>query len=270
MITVVIPTYNRASFLREALQSVFAQTLKPMEVIVVDDGSTDETLEMCEKEFPWVRYYYQENRGVSAARNVGIKASRGDWIALLDSDDAWVPEKLEEQWQFVQENQEAKIVQTEEIWIRKGKRVNPKKIHQKKSGWIFEDCIPLCIISPSAVMIHKDVINKIGLFDEELGTCEDYDLWLRISLHYPIYLLEKSLIIKRNGHMGQLSATHGQDANRVQALLKILKDPEMNVTQTDLVKKDIIRRSKILAQGCLKREKLEEAKYYQSIPSQLS
>ena len=253
MISVIIPTYNRLSFLREAIQSVLDQTVKPLEVIVVDDGSTDGTREMCQKEFPEVRYVYQDNQGVSAARNTGIQRARGEWLAFLDSDDLWVKDKLKIQWDFIQEHPESRVVQTEEIWIRKGRRVNPKKIHQKHSGWIFEKCIPLCIVSPSAVMIHRSVFDEAGLFDEDLPACEDYDLWLRVALRTPIHTLPEKLIIKRGGHGDQLSSQWGLDCYRVQALSKVLEDPRISEGQVDLVKKDIKRRSEILSQGYAKR-----------------
>lgn len=265
MISVVIPTFNRAPFLKVALQSILQQTLPPHEVIVVDDGSTDETKVLCHTEFPTVHYIYQENRGVAAARNLGIRQAKGEWVAFLDSDDAWTPKKLERQWDFVQKNPDAQIIQTEEIWIRKGVRVNPRPIHKKQSGEIFEYCVPLCIVSPSAVMIHKNVFKKSGPFDEDFLRCEDYEFWLRISLHYPIFTVPEALTIKKNGHEGQLSATPAQDRWRVKALLKILNDPHLTPAQTQLVKADIQRRAKILVQGCQKRDQKEEAEYFLSL-----
>ncbi|MBU0650624.1 glycosyltransferase, partial [bacterium] len=128
-------------------------------------------------------YHYQKNSGVSSARNKGILLSKGKYLAFLDSDDEWKKNKLKKQIEFFKENPALKICQTDEEWIRNGKWINQKKIHQKKSGWIFEPSLELCLISPSSVIIHKDIFDHIGLFDETLMACEDYDLWLRITLH---------------------------------------------------------------------------------------
>jgi glycosyltransferase involved in cell wall biosynthesis len=154
-ISVIIPTWNRAERLVNALQSVFSQSRPPAEVIVVDDGSTDNTREIVRRQFPDARYLFQQNKGVSSARNTGIAAANGNWIALLDSDDHWEPDKLKQQ----------KICHSDEIWIRNGRRVNPMKKHAKQGGHIFRQCLPLCVISPSAVLIHRDLFNEVGLFD---------------------------------------------------------------------------------------------------------
>ncbi|MBI4224027.1 MAG: glycosyltransferase family 2 protein [Deltaproteobacteria bacterium] len=269
-ISVILPTFNRAPFLREALASAAAQTLKPLETIVADDGSTDATAEICRRDFPDVRYFYQPNQGVAAARNLGIQHAKGEWIALLDSDDLWEREKLAKQTAFIRKNRAARVVQTEELWLRKGRRVNPGKRHKKKSGWIFEDCIPLCIVSPSAVMIHREVFAAAGPFDENFLLCEDYEMWLRVSLRYPIHCLPEKLTIKRNGHEGQLSAQWGQDAWRVKALVKILKDPKLNEDQRRLVRLNIGRRSRILAKGYAKHGRPSEAKYFENLAGMTS
>ncbi len=222
-ISVIIPTWNRASRLASALQSVFAQRLPPAEVIVVDDGSTDDTHRLVHSQFPQIHYIYQQHNGVSSARNTGIKAATGDWIALLDSDDRWLPEKLELQSESIRARPEYKICHCDEIWIRNGKRVNPMKKHAKRGGNIFRHCLPLCVISPSAVMIQRDLLTEIGLFDERLPACEDYDLWLRISALHPVLYVDKPLIIKDGGHSDQLSRHYwGMDRFRIQALEKIL------------------------------------------------
>jgi len=261
-ISVLIPTYQRAHFLAECLASVRAQTHQSLELFVIDDGSTDQTEPICQQAKMELSHIYRENRGVSAARNAGIKASRGEWIALLDSDDLWEPEKLTRQWAYIQEHPQSKIVQTEEIWIRNGVRVNPRPIHTKPSGWVFEEMIPLCRVSPSAVMIHRSVFDKVGLFDETLPACEDYDLWLRTSLHYPIDCVREPLTIKRGGHADQLSRQWGLDRYRIQALEKILQEPKLSAEQRRLVIADIQRRCEILIQGFEKRGKSKEAELY--------
>lgn len=258
-ISIIIPTYNRSAFVVEAVQSALNQTYKNYEIIVIDDGSTDDTLERLAKYNDRIQLISQANKGVSAARNTGIKASRGDLIALLDSDDLWMKEKLSIQVDFMQRNVGINICQTDEIWLRNGVRVNPKNIHKKYSGFIFEKCIPLCIISPSAVIIRKKIFDKVGLFDESMPLCEDYDLWLRASLKHEVATLPEALIYKRGGHSDQLSKNRGQDVWRIYALQKILKSSLLNPKQETLVKKDILRRAKIVQEGAAKRNNQELA-----------
>ncbi len=264
-ISVIIPTYNRAGFLAECLASVAAQTAADFELIVIDDGSTDETESLCQQASIDYHYIYQENSGVSAARNLGIQSSHAEWLAFLDSDDLWEPTKLARQLEFIQNYPETRILQSEEIWIRNGKRVNPRDIHAKPSGWVFEEMIPLCRVSPSAVMIHRDVFERVGLFDEALPACEDYDLWLRIALHYPIECLREPLVIKRGGHEDQLSKQWGLDRYRIQALEKILQEPKLTDKQRELVIADIRRRCEILIQGFEKRGKVEPSIQYRQM-----
>ncbi len=265
-ISVIIPTFNRADLLIEALESVLAQTCRDFELIVVDDGSTDETIDRIREYRDRLIYLPQRNQGVSAARNHGIRAAHGKWIAFLDSDDLWLPDKLKIQLEFFAANPSAKICQTEEIWIRCGKRVNPMKKHQKYSGWIFEQCLALCIVSPSAVMIERDLFNRVGLFDEELPACEDYDLWLRISKNYPISLIDRPLIYKRGGHNDQLSRKYwGMDRFRVQSMLKLLTTNDLSPLQRKRVINELHRKCDVLIGGFLKRDKAAEALFYQNI-----
>ncbi|MES9888132.1 MAG: glycosyltransferase family A protein, partial [Candidatus Sedimenticola sp. 6PFRAG1] len=227
-ISVVIPTHNRATVLERALASVLTQTHPAMEVIVVDDGSEDRTRELLAQKFPSVRYLHQPNQGVSSARNLGIANARGDWIAFLDSDDEWLPGKLQAQKELLSNHPDIRICHTEEIWIRDGKRVNQMKKHTKQGGVIFRHCLPLCVISPSSVMIHRDVFEQVGVFDESLPACEDYDLWLRICARYPVAFIEQPQINKYGGHDDQLSRRHwGMDRFRLQALEKIIVSGEI-------------------------------------------
>jgi len=191
LVSVIIPTFNRATMVVEALDSVLAQSYQSLEIIVVDDGSTDDTEVRLASYGERIKVIRRAlNRGVSAARNCGIRQSCGHYVVLLDSDDLWLPKKIERQLDFFRKHPQAMICQTEEIWMRRGKRVNPKYKHRKYSGSIFPHCLPLCIVSPSAVMIKRELLSQVGLFDEQLPACEDYDLWLRIAAHHPIFLLE--------------------------------------------------------------------------------
>ncbi len=236
-VSVIIPTFNRVTLLERALNSVLEQTLPANEVIIVDDGSTDNTVSTLQSlysknEFPKVTFIEQENLGVSAARNTGINAAKYEWIALLDSDDVWHHNKLEKQIQALKNAPEYLICHSDEVWIRNGRRVNKKNKHQKFSGHIFQHCLPMCVISPSAVLIHRSIFDKVGLFDETLPACEDYDLWLRICSRYPVLYIDEALITKHGGHDDQLSRKYwGMDRFRIQALNRII--PEIKPYDSD-------------------------------------
>lgn len=258
-VSLIIPSYNRSKTLRRALRSIEAQTLKPDEVIVIDDGSTDDTRNVIKKEFPSVDYLFQENRGVSSARNLGIRKSVGEWLAFLDSDDEWLPEKLEKQVELIRKNSDMKVCHTEEVWIREGKRVNAMKKHRKKGGWIFRHCLPLCAMSPSSIMIHRSVFAQAGLFDEELPACEDYDLWLRITSRYPVLFAEEPLINKYGGHDDQLSRKYwGMDRFRIQALKKIIDDQHLKKEDRLAAVEMLVNKLKIYINGAEKRGKINE------------
>jgi glycosyltransferase involved in cell wall biosynthesis len=266
-VSVIIPTYNRAPFVEEAIRSVLAQDFKDFELVVVDDGSTDGTRETLKRYADSIAILHQEHRGVSSARNTGIKHSQGAYIAFLDSDDLWLPGKLSTQVSFFEEHPQALICQTEEIWLRKGVRVNPRKVHKKYSGEIFEHCLSLCRVSPSSAMIRRVLFEEVGLFDEDLPACEDYDLWLRVACRYPIYLIDKPLIIKRGGHPDQLSRQfEGIDRFRIRALTKILESNHLTPHHYHLALNELKRKCRIYGEGCLKRGKKEEGEEYLALP----
>jgi len=257
-ISIIIPTYNRHELVREAIASVMAQSYRDFELIVVDDGSGDGTAEVI-PEFPQVRYVYQPNRGVAAARNHGVALSNGEWLAFLDSDDIWQPRKLEHQLVFFTAHAEAQICQTEEIWLRNGVRVNPHHKHCKTGGDIFARSLELCLVSPSAVMLSRDLFERTGGFDESFPACEDYDLWLRIAVTLPVYLLEIPLVLKRGGHADQLSRCFwGMDRFRIQSLCKLLDTDILSVEQRRLTEHMLWKKCTILAQGARKRGQNDE------------
>jgi GT2 family glycosyltransferase len=252
-VSVIIPTHNRRELVREAIASVLAQSFADFELIVVDDGSEDETAEVVQ-EFAGVRYAWQPNRGVSAARNYGVSLSTGELIAFLDSDDVWQPQKLERQVRFFTKHPDAQICQTEEIWLRNGVRVNPHHKHRKAGGDIFARSLELCLVSPSAVMMRRELFECIGGFDENLPACEDYDLWLRIAATLPVHLLDIPLVIKRGGHADQLSHKFwGMDRFRVTALRKLLASPVLSDEQRQQTEHVLRRKCMILAKGTEKR-----------------
>ena len=264
-VSVIIPTYNRGWILKEAIDSVLTQDYKDFELIVVDDGSTDNTSEILASYGNGIRVLFQENKGVSAARNRGIAEASGQFIAFIDSDDLWLPQKLSTQVEFFNQTPDALICQTEEVWIRKGKRVNPKMRHKKPSGMIFEPSLELCLVSPSAVMIRRVLFDRVGEFDVTLPACEDYDLWLRISCRFPVHLIDTPLIIKRGGHNDQLSSMKGLDKFRIKAIENIIKSELLSDDHYRTAVKTLKEKCKIYAAGCRKRGREEEALYYEAL-----
>ena len=265
-ISVIIPTYNRIDVLPRALDSVFSQSDPLTDVIVVDDGSDDGTADMVSAKYPEVKLIKQQNIGVSAARNRGIAESKGGWIAFLDSDDEWKPQKLERQFICIAENPDAVLIHTDEIWIRDGKRVNPMKKHQKSGGRIFQKCLPLCVISPSSVLVKRSLLEEIGNFDEDLDVCEDYDLWLRICAEYPVHYVDEKLIVKYGSHADQLSRRHwGMDRFRISALEKVISGGTLSDEDNRAAVHMLIEKATIIAAGAEKRGKSTMAETYRNI-----
>ncbi|MCJ7617299.1 MAG: glycosyltransferase [Desulfobacterales bacterium] len=265
LVSIIIPTYNRGWTLKEAIDSVLAQDFTDFELIVADDGSNDNTQDILNSYKEDIIVLHQGNKGVSAARNRGIASASGQYIAFLDSDDLWLPQKLSTQVDFFNTNPEALICQTEEKWIRNGIFANPKKRHRKLSGDIFEQSLYLCLVSPSAVMMKRSLFEKTGIFDESLPACEDYDMWLRVSCRYPVFLIDTPLIIKRGGHDDQLSRTSGQDRYRIQSLKKIIESKLLTDKQTMAAVKVLKEKCDIYANGCLKRGRKDKALYYNDL-----
>jgi glycosyltransferase involved in cell wall biosynthesis len=266
LISVIIPVFNRQCWIAKAVDSVLAQDYPRFELIVVNDGSTDKTAHVLSSYGKKIRVLNQKNSGVSAARNLGIKAARGDWIAFLDSDDYWFAQKLSAQMQYFQKNPDMRICQTEEIWVRKGMRVNPGLRHKKKSGMIFEKSLALCLISPSAVMLHRSLIDEHKGFDESLPACEDYDLWLKITCTIPVGLVPEPFIVKQGGHADQLSAQPGLDRYRIQSIAAIMESGRLDNSQYRAAARMLEKKCRIYAAGCEKRGKIKEAAFYRSFP----
>ncbi len=265
-VSVIIPTYNRAGLVPEAVASVLAQSYRDFELLVVDDGSRDETpqaLAPFRGEIKVLRH--PRRRGVSAARNRGIAAARGEWLAFLDSDDLWRPEKLAAQMAWLKANPGFHLCQTGEIWIRHGVRVNPPASHVKAGGWIFFRALRRCLVSPSAVVLSRRLLEAHGGFDEGLPAAEDYDLWLRLSWRYEVGLVPEPLVVKRGGHADQLSRQRGLDRWRIQALVKLLNEPDLPEPHRAAARRTLAEKCAIYAQGCEKRGRLPEAQLYREM-----
>lgn len=265
-LSVIIPTYNRLQTLGRAIDSVYSQSIwseAEFELLIVDDGSNDGTAAMVTNQYPNCKLFVQDNKGVSAARNVGLFNANGEWIALLDSDDEWLPHKLEQQFHTLEQSQ-LKVCHTQEIWVRDGKRVNQMNKHKKAGGYIFDACLPLCAMSPSSIVIHRDILNSSGYFDEKLPACEDYDLWLKICAINSVAYVEEPCIIKYGGHDDQLSRAHwGMDRFRARSLEKLITDRalfnSLTVTSQTRAIQTLSKKNKILLNGALKRGNTEMA-----------
>lgn len=266
--SVIIPSFNRYDCLKKAIDSVLHQTFRDYELIIVDDGSTDKTPVITDEYGKKIIYIRQDNSGVSRARNTGIARADSRYIAFLDSDDIWLPDKLYLQHSFIIENPDIHIHQTEETWIRNGRRVNPMKKHKKKEGRIFIESLELCMISPSSVVMDRHLFEKYGLFDEKLPVCEDYDLWLRITCSENTGLIKKELLKKYGGHESQLSKScWGMDRFRIYSILKLLQEKGDSLGQLYRVKavETAEKKSRILRKGAEKRNKRDFADYLEEI-----
>ncbi|TGK31539.1 glycosyltransferase family 2 protein [Leptospira gomenensis] len=262
-VTVVIPTYNRADSICAALESVFSQTVFPEEILIVDDGSDDETVFVLNEKFREQRDKFRilslEHGGVSRARNRGVQNANQDWIAFLDSDDVWLPQKLERQWDTIQE-EGGEILQTQEIWIRNGRRINPPVHLLKKNGDIFDLSLEFCAITPSSVLLKKELYQNAGGMDESLPACEDYDLWLRITARHPVRLLDELLLIRYAGHEDQLSFRYPvMDRFRIYSILKLLNSDLLNDIQRKSAERILFIKWNILKQGRVKRNLWNES-----------
>jgi len=271
-VSVIIPTHNRSEKVCRAVRSVLDQTYSDYEIIVIDDASNDDTVNRLEEFGESIKVIiHEKTMGVSASRNSGIKEAKGNYIAFLDSDDYWLPAKLEIQVGFFRDKPGALICQTNEIWIRNGRRVNPAKKHRKPSGDIFVPSLKLCLVSPSAVMMKKSLLYEVGMFDEEYPVCEDYDLWLRISCKYPVYLIDKDLLVKEGGASDQLSTRlKGMDRFRISSMVKLLEREILGEEREREVFKELDKKCRIYGEGCIKRGKMEEGEYYLNLVKKLN
>ncbi len=245
--------------LSRALKSVVSQTYKAKEIIVVDNGSTDGTEDLVKKSFPQVKFFSEPTKGVSNARNLGIRKASGYWIAFLDSDDEWLSTKLEQQiTSYLQQNNSFKLIHTNETWLKNNKFINQKRIHEKSGGDIFSSCLPRCVISPSSVLMKRLLLQEVGCFDTKLLACEDYDLWLRVTSQYPVLYLSTPLVIKHGGHKDQLSKKFwGLDRFRIYALEKLLLCTSLTQGQKKEVVNIITEKLQILIKGAKKRNNNE-------------
>lgn len=267
MFSVIIPTYNRRQLLTKAIDTVLAQTFDDFELIIIDDGSTDDTKEVvADYDDQRIQYFYQENQGPAAARNLGLKHVQGEWIAFLDSDDWWLPQKLQRAVDYIEKCPDIKIFHTEEVWYRRGKLLEQKKKHKKPDGYVYQKALPLCCISISTAVVHRSILEEAGGFDESFEACEDYDLWLRLTSKYPVKLIPEFLTEKDGGRPDELSVSvWGLDRFRIRALSKMLDVGDLSDDDWRETFKELAKKCRIFAKGAKKRGKNDECEHYMAL-----
>lgn len=266
----IVPTYNRSTLLGRALVSILRQSVQCAEIIVVDDASTDLSRQVVDEickdeqgiEIRWLRL--DSNRGPAAARNFGIEHCRHELIAFLDSDDHWLPEKIERQAARMELQPEYLISHTREKWLRCGQHLNQKKRHIPRHGDIFCHCLELCAVGMSTVMLRREIFRQIGMFNESMRCCEDYDFWLRASCRLPFLLIDEALTVKEGGRDDQVSVRYrvGMDRLRIEALLRLIQSGFLDDTQEEKAIRELQRKCLIYGAGCIKHGKKEEGQYY--------
>lgn len=274
-VSVIIPAYNRRPFLEKAVNSVLEQSRHCAELIIVDDGSTDDTREFVNKltaqaSIPII-YIHQQNQGASSARNQGIQNAQGELICFLDSDDCFLPDKLAIQKQALMESG-CLVSHTNEKWLRRGAHLNQKKKHLPPDGYIFPECLPMCVVGMSTVMVRRELFDKYGMFDESLPCCEDYDFWLRVSRGEEFKLVPLPLTLKNGGREDQLSNIHrvGMDRFRIRSLVNLLDNEKLTEEQYGLAVRELRRKCFIYGNGCVKRGNEEEGGRYLHLPHKYS
>ena len=271
LVSVIIPTHDRHALLMEAIDSVRAQTYAPIELIVVDDGSTDGTSEQLSGE-PGVRLLRIDHTGCpGAVRNAGVAIATGDHLAFLDSDDLWMPDKLAAQMELLRGRPEVPIVHCREHWVRGGRTVSQAGQRHRRDGRLFADAVRKCVIGPSTVVLHRAVLREVGGFREDLEIAEDYELWLRVTARFPVAYCDRPLVTKRAGHGDQLSERYGQiERFRIAALAPLVAahrwaEPERTVARRELARKCLIH-----AAGARKRGRHAEAERYDALAAESS
>lgn len=266
LVSVIIPTFNRAASLSRAVDSVLAQSFRDFELIVVDDGSLDDTIRLLSPLAGELKLLRLEHRGMPGrARNAGAAAARGSYLAFLDSDDLWLPEKLTRQMPLVLAG--ARVCHTRELWLRGGREVSQKGQRHRRQGDLFGDALVKCVIGPSTAVVEKSLFDSAGGFREDLAVAEDYELWLRLCFAWPVAYLDEALTVKRArmeeaGEEPNLSEKYGHiEFFRIQALKDLVargafvSQPEKEA----LARVELARKLRIYAAGCRKRGRRDEA-----------
>ena len=268
--SVIIPTFNRAHILAKSIDSVLLQKRDCGELIIVDDGSTDETAELVksyqEIHGAYIKYIFHDNCGVATSRNRGIELAKSQWVAFLDSDDQWLKNKIKSQLSFLDEHEDIHFVHTNEKWQKNGEHLNQKDIHTKGGGDQFTPSLERCMISPSTVLTHKNLLNVLGLFDEDFLVCEDYELWLHITANLPVGYIKKVKTIKTGGHSDQLSQKYrAMDVWRFLALVQLAVSNTAPEEKSTLLAEAIDAKHSLLVKVMNKHNRHELAKFCEDL-----
>jgi glycosyltransferase involved in cell wall biosynthesis len=266
-VTVIIPTFDRAAVLPRAVDSALAQRGADFEVLIADDGSADDTDRVLERYagHPRVRVLRLEHGGVCKARNAAAAACGSPLIAFLDSDDEWLPGKLEAQLRLMDETG-LEISQTGEIWIRNGVRVNPPAHYVKRGGDLFALSLKYCMITPSSVVMTRDLFERSGGFNPEFPACEDYEMWLRITHTHRVGLIPKPMMVRYGGHADQLSTRYpAQDRFRIRGISLLLDGGALAPAHRALALEALGEKLRIYRAGCEKRGRTEEVAWCEGI-----
>lgn len=241
-VTAVIPAYNAARYLRRAIRSVLAQTRAVDEIIVVNDGSTDETASLLSSYPAPVRCIHQSNAGAASARNAGIRASTTKWVALLDADDAWLPQKIERQIECALHHPHAGLIYSDAAVVASDGTIHGRFLDNKgpQSGWVFERLLESCFVLPSTALIRRDALLSSGLFTEGARYVEDYDLWLRLARNCEFQLVPGTLALYERQETS-VSRNLSQMANSESRVLKNLLQTELTPSQRQKVRRRLAR-----------------------------
>jgi glycosyltransferase involved in cell wall biosynthesis len=262
-VSVIIHTYNNERFMAETVESVLNQTYKDYEIIVVDDGSVDGTRDALMPYMQKIRYHYKENGGIASAKNAGIGLSQAEFVAFLDHDDLWAPDKLQLQMEHFNENPQIGLVYAKYTSFRDGKKLRTKP-EKGYSGWIFKELIAKSFIQTSTVVVKRECLDAVGPYDETFSLGDEYDMFLRIAQKFQCGFVDKGLTRYR---------VHDTNASNNDFLfdnenLGVYKKIYNNFTDLDGVEKKILRKriarySMKVAEGLYTQGKLEESKEYQ-------
>jgi glycosyltransferase involved in cell wall biosynthesis len=299
LVSVIIPTYNRERLVCEAAASVLAQSFQDFELIIADDGSTDNTEKNLERYTGYAAhtrahwsthgphepvhgtvYLKLRHSGMPGlVRNKGSQAARGRYLAFLDSDDLWLPEKLELQMRLFQADTEPPLLcHTREKWLRGEKEISQAGQKHRREGDIFADALVKCVIGPSTLVVEKAFFENHGGFREDLEIAEDYELWLRMTFTQPVQYVDKALTIKRAGikqagvrgpdEENNLSEKYGHiEIFRIRALRDLVDKGffSSHAAKEKLAREELARKCGIYACGCHKRGRPAEAAEYEKL-----
>lgn len=269
-VSVIIPVYNRPVLLEQALFSVQEQTFSDYEVIVADDGSDAPLLAgNIALEIPFRHLKLPHCGRPGAVRNAAVQEARGRYIAFLDSDDSWQPEKLALQLDAIKAS-DCRWSHTRETWLRGDTIVSQRKQRHKREGDIFEDALVKCIVGPSTLLMERSLFIETDGFDSDLEVAEDYEYWLRVLDNNPIQYVDRELTIKQAGDWDQLSAKYGQiEIFRLLGLVNLLINRSLSDSRMELASESFVKKLAIFINGAKKRNRMEIAAPLDSILSKL-